>query len=274
MQQEYTFLMSVYYKEKPEYLKMSIESMLRQTVQAKEIIIVKDGGLTDELEEVLCSFCNQYPSLFKVLALKENVGLGPALVYGMDKVSTELVARMDSDDYSVPQRCEKQIQQFLKDPELAIVGTSAAEFVNDISNVVSIHSVPEKNQQIYEGMKRRCVVTHPTVMYKKSAVIEAGNYQNVPLYEDYDLFSRMILEKHVKCYNIQESLYYVRTCENFWYRRGGKRYLQTMLSFKWNLFVKRNISIMDFVISGFGQAIVCLMPNRLRQWFYLSFLRN
>lgn len=274
MNDRYTFLMSVYYKEKPEFLKISIESMLNQTIPAEKIIIVMDGSLPEELEKILNSFCDRYPLLFKIVAIEKNVGLGLALNRGIQEVQTELIARMDSDDYIIPQRCEMQLQKFKEDPELEIVGSFEAEFINEIHNVVSIHKVPETHEAINKFMKRRCAVLHPTVMFKKKSVLAAGNYQDVPLYEDYDLFARMILENNAKSYNIQENLYFIRTDENFWYRRGGIQYLKTSVCFKWKQYMKRNISLIDFCISGLGQAVICIMPNKMRRLFYLHILRD
>lgn len=83
---KYSILMSVYYKEKPMWLRESIESMLSQTVKAEEFFIVKDGPLTDELDEVIDEYVKSYPELFTILALKKNMGLGPALAEGVKNV--------------------------------------------------------------------------------------------------------------------------------------------------------------------------------------------
>lgn len=112
------------------------------------------------------------------------------------------------------------------------------------------------------------------VMYKKSAVLKSGNYQSVLLYEDYDLFARMVLEYHIKSYNIPEPLYYIRTSEDFFKRRGGIKYAKTVLKFKWGQYRKGYMSLMDFCISGLGQAFVCVLPNSLRKIFYMKFLRK
>lgn len=277
MEEKYSVLMSVYYKERPEYLKIAIESMLHQTVAPNEFILVKDGPLTPELEAVISKFEAKNPGVFKVIANPVNLGLGPALREGILEARNELIARMDSDDYSVPNRCEKQLTHFRSDKDLGMIGCFEAEFIDSTDNVVSIHKVPENNDQIVGFMRRRCAMLHPTVMYKKSAVIRAGNYQeksNYAVYEDYDLFTRMIFDAKVKCYNIQESLYYIRTSEDFYARRGGVKYAKTVLRFKWNLFSKGQMSLGDFVVSGIGQAAVCLLPNAWRKAFYMGFLRN
>ena len=271
---KYTVLMSVYYKEKPEYLSLSIESMLNQTVKPDEFIIVKDGPLTTELDEVINNFVTAYPKTFNIIVNETNLGLGPALAKGIENSKNELIARMDSDDYVVSTRCERQLEKFREDPKLGMVGSYEAEFVDDIDNVISIHRVPSENDEIARFMHRRCSVLHPTVMYKKSAVLKSGNYQSVLLYEDYDLFARMVLEYHIKSYNIPEPLYYIRTSEDFFKRRGGIKYAKTVLKFKWGQYRKGYMSLMDFCISGLGQAFVCVLPNSLRKIFYMKFLRK
>ena len=271
---KYTDLMSVYYKEKPEYLSLSIESMLNQTVKPDEFIIVKDGPLTTELDEVINNFVTAYPKTFNILVYETNLGLGPALAKGIENSKNELIARMDSDDYVVSTRCERQLEKFREDPKLGMVGSYEAEFVDDIDNVISIHRVPSENDEIERFMHRRCSVLHPTVMYKKSAVLKSGNYQSVLLYEDYDLFARMVLEYHIKSFNIPEPLYYIRTSEDFFKRRGGIKYAKTVLKFKWGQYRKGYMSLMDFCISGLGQAFVCVLPNSLRKSFYMKFLRK
>ena len=120
-----------------------------------------------------------------IIVNETNLGLGPALAKGIENSKNELIARMDSDDYVVSTRCERQLEKFREDPKLGMVGSYEAEFVDDIDNVISIHRVPSENDEIERFMHRRCSVLHPTVMYKKSAVLKSGNYQSVLLYEDY-----------------------------------------------------------------------------------------
>lgn len=270
---KYSFLMSVYYKEKPEWLKESIVSMLNQTVKPSEIVIVKDGILSEELDLVIEKFVNEFPTMFHVISLKENVGLGPALAIGIERCKCEYIARMDSDDISVNTRCEKQLKCFAENSNLDIVGTYEVEFENQIEDVVSIHTVPEKDNEIRKDMRRRCVLLHPTVMYKKESVVKAGNYHDIRLYEDYDLFIRMVIENNCYSYNIQEGLYYMRINSDFYRRRGGFSYLKTIVCFKFAQYRKKYMSLTDFIISAGGQAFVCLMPNSLRKKFYLHFLR-
>lgn len=277
MSEKYSVLMSVYFKEQPVFLNAAIQSMVDQTIKPDQFIIVKDGPLTPELDQVINEYNSKFPGLFTIITNKTNLGLGPALRKGVIESRNELIARMDSDDFCVSDRVEKQLKVFMNHPEIGMVGSFEAEFINDICNVVAIHRVPENSKAIKQFMRRRCAVLHPTVIFKKSAVIAAGNYQETSVYavyEDYDLFARMIFDANIKCFNIQECLYYIRTSEDFYERRGGFKYAKTVLRFKWHLLRKKNMSLADFCISGIGQAMVSILPNKLRKIFYMTFLRG
>ena len=119
--EKYSVLMSLYFKEKPEYLRLAIQSMVDQTLKPDEIVIVKDGQITSELQRELDVFVDKYPILFKIVGYENNRGLGLALNYGLEHCKNELVARMDTDDIAKPNRCEKQLMAFEKDQDLSIV---------------------------------------------------------------------------------------------------------------------------------------------------------
>ena len=246
--------------------------MLEQTVPPSEIILVEDGPLTPELYAAI-SFYEQKP-FFHTVKLPNNFGLGIALREGIKHCSNELIARMDTDDYSVPNRIEKQLAIFEKNPELDVVGCWENEFSGDsIERVSSCHKVPEQHKNIVNFMRKRCALLHPTVVFKKKAVLKAGNYRHNYLFEDYDLFLRMV-QTGAKCYNIQEGLYYLRINPNLFKRRGGYRYALTQLKFKFNMFRSGFSSFKDFLISGIGHFCVCIMPNRSRVLFYKIVLRR
>ena len=123
-------------------------------------------------------------------------------------------------------------------------------------------------------MRRRCSLLHPTVIYKKSAVIKSGNYHDVRLFEDYDLFMRMIIEHNCKGDNVPQALYDMRVNDDFYIRRGGFKYMKTIVKFKKEQRKKGYMSRKDYIISCWTQRIVCLMPNKMRKWFYLKYLRK
>ncbi len=269
----YSVLMSVYYKENPDWLKESINSILNQTVLTNDFVIVKDGKLNKELDEVISEYCKKYPDIFHVIELEENLGLGPALAIGLENCKNELVARMDSDDISVENRCQKQLKLFTDKPELDIIGSYHTEFMNDISNVISTKILPETNIEIKKYAKKRNPFSHSVVMFKKSKVLQAGNYRKYHLCEDYDMWTRMI-QLGCQCYNIQEVLSYVRVGDDLYKRRGGIKYLKSIIKFKYEQYKIGFYSLKDFIISSIPHIIICLMPNFIRKTFYENILRG
>lgn len=270
---DYSVLMSVYYKEKPEWLNSSIDSMLKQTIFPKEFVIVEDGKLPDSLEKIIDKYKNEFSDLFKIVKLDKNVGLGPALNIGVNHCSCDWIARMDSDDYSIPTRCEEQINKILEDDSIDIIGSSIAEFEDNIENIISYRNLPESNEDIYKFAKRRNPFGHPSVMIKKKKLLEAGNYRTYYLCEDYDMWVRM-LECNAVCYNIQKYLVYMRISNDFYARRGGMKYLKSILKFKRELKNKGFYSTKDYIISSGSHVIVCLMPNFVRDFIYRKLLRS
>ena len=269
----YSVLMSVYYKERPEWLDYSIESMMNQTVVTNEFVLVEDGPLTDELYEVIYKYQKKYPKIFKIIKIKKNGGLGPALERGIKECTNEFIARMDSDDYSLPNRIEEQFKIYEKYPELGLVGTNVEEFEGSIENVNCHVILPEFQDDIYKFSKKRCPFRHPSLLYKKSAVLKAGNYREFYLCEDYDLYVRM-LSSGCKCYNIQTPLVYMRIGSDFYKRRGGWKYMKTILRFKNEQLKTGYFSLFDYLRSTIPHIIVCLLPNGLRDWIYRNLLRK
>lgn len=216
-----SILMSVYIKERPEYLRASLQSAIKQTVRVKEIVLVLDGPITDQLQSVINECQKEYSDLIKLVPLKENVGLGKALAIGVEKCKYDLVARMDTDDIMIPTRIEKQIAEFSSDPDLTIVGSNIDEFYDSPESIVGRRVVPETNEEICNFSKKRNPFNHMTVMFKKAAVLDVGNYQPMMGFEDYYLWVRL-LKAGYKGKNIQESLVFARTGKDMYARRGGK----------------------------------------------------
>lgn len=166
---KYSVLMSVYAKDKPEWLSKAVDSMLNQTILPSQFVLVIDGPIPDNLTSVISGFTTN--PIFSFIALEKNMGLGFALCEGLKKCNCELVARMDADDISEPNRCERQLQCFEKDEDLDIVGCWENEFWNVKQNTFACHKVPERHAEILRYMKMRCGLLHPTIMFKKTAVL-------------------------------------------------------------------------------------------------------
>lgn len=256
---KYSVLMSVYKKEKPEFLIESIESMLKQTYSAEEILIVKDGPLTNQLDLILSNYKLSNPELFSIVELKDNLGLGLALNEGLKSCRNELVARMDTDDISLDNRCELQVEEFVKNPHLCIVGTWINEFFDYPSNVLTSRIVPVDHKDIMKFSRRRSPFNHPTVMYKKSAVLNSGGYKNIMRKEDIDLFVRML---HHGCFakNIPKSLLLYRSNKDSLKRRktwvNCMSYIKVIYSF-WRMGYS---SFLDFLIVFISQITFFIIP--------------
>ncbi len=257
---EYCFsvLMSVYYKELPEYLKDSLLSVINQSLRPDEIVLVKDGKLTPELDKVISDFKKKYPRLFTIVPLKKNSGLGIALNAGLNHCKYDIIARMDSDDYSLPDRFEKQINVF-KNRNVDMVGGLIQEYDEEMAEKQGIRTVPENHESILKYLKKRSAFNHVSVMYRKQAVIDAGGYQDCPYFEDYYLWCRMA-KKNCLFYNIQEVLVNVRGGDSMINRRGGKEYNKCIRNFYdkiykigfVNLFEKKfNTALRVFISSNF-----------------------
>ena len=271
--EKYSVLMSLYVKEKPEYLRLAVDSMLDQTVKPDEIVIVEDGPLTDELYAVIVEYKSKHSDLFKIVVSEKNIGLGLALNEGLKACKNEFVARMDTDDISKNDRCEKQLKVFESNPELSIVGAFVDEFYSSSEQIVSTRAVPEKHDDIYNFAKKRSAFNHPVVMYRKSKVLENGGYSNLRRNQDVDLFGRMLFAG-CKAENIGESLLYFRSNDDLAKRRKSwentKSYIDTIKRF-WKM---GYASFGDYAVIAVAQTGMFLMPVKLQHWVYKTFLRK
>ena len=269
----FSVLISVYKKEKAEYLKRALQSVINQTLKPTEIVIVKDGPLTKELDDCIEDFQKQNSKLFKILSFKENRGLGLALRDGVKACKYEYIARMDSDDISKLDRFEKQFNYLQEHPETALLGTWITEFSKDENNPDTVTKLPCIHQTIIKFAKRRNPFRHVTVVLKKSAVIQSGNYRDFLWFEDYDLFVR-ILQKGYIAANIPECLVNVRADKDMFARRGGWQYLKQDCKFQKQLLKTKFICKTDFLINITIRSIVRLIPNKVRSYLYKKILRD
>ena len=272
MEKVFSVLMSLYRKEKPRYVRDCFESLLKQTVQADEWIVVEDGPLTPEMYSLLDEYQKKYPGLIKRVPLAENQGLGLALNAGIPKCRNELIARMDTDDIAREDRFEKQLLEFEKDPDLDICGSHIKEFEHSVNNVLSMRKVPLTHADIITYQKTRSAFNHMTVMYKKSAVLKAGNYEHCPLMEDDLLWVRMILSG-AKCKNIDDFLVFARTGTAMIERRGGWIYYKKYRDGKKAIKQTGFINEFDYFKAMVPQLVVSLMPKKLRRLVFIKLLR-
>ncbi len=270
---KYTVIMSVYSKVNPEDLKLSIYSILNQTYKTNEFILIKDGMLTEKQNDIIKTILEENKELFKVIELEENMGPGFAYQKGLEVCSNKWAAIMDSDDFADKTKFEKQMLYLSNHEDIDVIGTNAIEFKDNICNIVSKRIMPETNENIIEFAHGRCPIIQPTAIFKVDSVIKAGNYQNMPIAEDYDLYIRMI-KSGCKFYTYPEILYYVRVNDNFFKRRGGIKYLKIILNVKYKHYKDGFFTTSQFLKTFVASFTVALMPNFFRIFIYKKFLRN
>ncbi|MBP1043669.1 glycosyltransferase [Vagococcus sp. BWB3-3] len=268
-----SLLMSIYKNETVNNFNACMESILRQTFLPVEIVLVKDGPLTKELDQAIAEAVEKYPNNFWLVPLEKNYGLGEALSIGLQKTSFSLVARMDTDDIMREDRIEKEYLYLQAHPEVAIVGSNIVEFEGTVDNIIGQREVKETNSEIVNYSKRRNPFNHMTVMYRKERVLEAGNYLPLPGFEDYFLWVRM-LKNGSQGANILEPLVYAQAGEEMINRRGGLAYFKQGAVGRWKIYKNGFGSIIDYGITFIGHTIFCLIPPKMRSTFYNTLLRK
>ena len=265
-------LMSVYSGEKSEYLQQSIQSIFSQTIPTDDFVLMCDGPLTAELDAVIDRFYQERREVLHVVRLEKNQGLAHALNIGLQICKNEFVARMDSDDIALPNRCELQLRRFQENPELSIIGGAIDEFEGSPENVISHKHMPESHEELLRYARMRNPFNHPTVMYRKSSIISIGSYPNNILHEDYALWGNLLLSGAKGC-NLPNTLCYMRVDSGLYSRRGGFRYLRQAVKLRWQLYQRGLYTLPSFICVTIGLTIVCLIPNPMRRSVYRSFLR-
>ena len=173
-------LISVYKKEKPEYLKLALESIwASQTLKPDQIVLVEDGPLPDSLEEIVHSFKfkvqNEGYGTFTVVKLPVNGGLTKALNEGLKHVTGDLIARMDSDDISESHRFERQVAYLEAHPDVDIISGSLQEFDAD-NECLNIRHYPQTHEECVKFIVKACPLAHPSVMMRKRIFDEGLKY--------------------------------------------------------------------------------------------------
>ena len=274
MSTKFSVLMSVYRNDKPEFFLEAVKSVsVKQTLPPDEIVIVVDGPVPESLEKTIIEIEKNIPST-RILWQKENKGLGQALNIGMKACSNELVARMDADDISVPDRFEKQIAYMKSHPEVTVCGGQISEFIDSPENIVAYRKVPLDPIDCLNYFKDRDPLNHMTVLLKKSAVMKVGNYQPWHLDEDTYLWGRL-LKNGYRIANLQDILVNVRVGKEMYARRGGWKYFKSDSKIlKWKLdngFLSHSRFFYNYM-ARFGVQV--LMPNSLRAWIFKKLLRS
>jgi glycosyltransferase involved in cell wall biosynthesis len=272
--QDFSVAMCVYHKDDVHHFQQAVESIYnKQTLKPSEIVIVVDGPIYDDLDKYVQIIENQSDT-FKVVRLTKNLGHAGARSTALNNVSHELVALMDADDIANERRFEYQIRAFEKNPKAAIIGGQIAEFIEIPTNIVGSRIVPCNDGEIKQYLKSRCPFNQMTVMFRRSKVLQVGNYLDWYCNEDYYLWIRMV-EAGLKFANLPETLVNVRVGKEMYARRGGWKYFKSEANLQGYMFKHGIISFPRYcfnVAVRFGVQVA--MPNQLRGLIFQKLFRN
>lgn len=261
-------LMSVYKKECPEYFDLAISSIYNQTFKDFEFVLVIDGSLTDDLYQILHKWENLFGKRMKTVYLKENKGLANALNEGLHHCSFDLVARMDSDDYSQPKRFELQYNFMKEHPEIDVLGSYVEEFLDNKNDITLIKEVPLIHQDIVNTMWFKNPINHVTVMFRKKSVIEVKNYESIYGDDDY-LWAKMFIAGK-KFYNMPTCLVKVRVSDVTYQRRGGMELFLKDFRVKKYLFDNGKMNFFQFLFVIFSFLLFRMAPLTVRKKLYFK----
>jgi glycosyltransferase involved in cell wall biosynthesis len=266
----FTVLISVYFREKPEALDRALASLAAQTLPPAEVVLVKDGPLTPELDAVIGRHARQLP--MKLLPLEHNIGLAGALNAGLRLASQPWIMRFDSDDICQPNRVQVQAAM-AADGALDLFGAQIGEFESDPSAVGRARTVPCDHADILKFARRRNPFNHMTVCYRRELVLGQGGYPAIPLMEDYALWAQL-LAAGARTANSAERLVLARVGNGMLARRGGMRYVRSEWSLQ-RLLVRLGLkSLTASLVDGCVRSAVFLSPTVFRGWAYGRLLRQ
>lgn len=266
-------LMPIYVKENPLFFKQAVDSILAQSLMPEEILIVEDGPLMEGLYKAIEGYLTQYPSLFTVIKLEENRGMGYAMDKGLRACRNDWVARMDSDDIAEVNRLEKQVNFLKQNPDVDIVGSYIEEFNTNRSDLKQNRTVPLLHKEIVEFMKYRNPMNHMTVLMNRKKAMEAGGYWHLRVLEDYSLWYRMMKNGCI-FHNLPETLVHARVGNNMVGRRRGMAYVKKELYFFRTMKDDKFITTWEFYKFSFARTIMKLLPVGMLRFLYRTFLRN
>jgi GT2 family glycosyltransferase len=270
--QPFSLLMAVYGGDDPEFLRQAFTSTVQeQTRRPDQVVLVQDGPVPDRLAGALQELASGSPVPVQHVVMERNVGLGPALDRGLETCAHEIVARMDADDVSFPDRFERQLP--LVEAGADIVGSGLVEFGDCVDDVVGRRTPPTDPAEIRRVIRFRDPFNHPTVVYRKSAVLAAGGYTDMALMEDYLLFTRMV-EAGARPANVAEPLVYYRVGAGAYARRGGTALLRSELALQRRFrrlgITTRGEYLRNVVVRG-GYRLV---PEAVRRTAYRALIAN
>lgn len=262
----FSVLLSVYHKESAPYLDQALCSVWdAQLLRPSQVVLVADGPLTPELYATISQWETKLGEILNVVRLPNNVGLAAALNEGLKHCTHELIARMDTDDVSVPERFKWQYSFMIENPGVAVCSGLIEEWSEDLSDKLSERKLPLYHKEIKILAKSRNPISHPAAMFRKSAVLGVGGYPNI-YPEDYALWGRMLAEGY-RFANLPNLLLQMRVGNALTERRGLAFLKGEVKVFRY-LYAVGFISKYEMSRNIVQRAVVRLSPTWLKRFLY------
>lgn len=270
--QPFSVLLPVYIKDDPAHFQRALQSVgADQSLAANEIVIVCDGPVSPKIDEILDSTRHgRSPHLVadipvKVIRLERNRGLSAALNAGLQHCSYDIVARADADDISVPERFARQLP--VMEQGFDIVGAAIVEFSEDENDTGLIRKQPARQRDIVNAYTFHDPFNHPSVVYRASAVRDAGGYQHLDLMEDYWLFARMVADG-ARVTNLPDVLVKYRVGSGAYQRRGGLRLLKSEIELQRRFRKSEITTLHEYMRNLLVRGTYRLIPTTTRRAMY------
>lgn len=268
--QNYSVLLTVYHKEKAEYFRQALESIVTQSLPTNDFVIVADGPLTIELDAVLNEYQEKY-SYINVIRLPENKGSGFASQAGLKYIKNEVFAKMDSDDIALPDRMAKELAKINEGYD--VVGGAIAEFESDPEHVFSVKRLPQNQDEIIAFSKKRNPICNVTVMYKKSQIEAVGGYADLVVLEDYTLAIKLI-QHGAKVTNLPDVLVKVRANKEQMIRRTNKTLIHNLKQLRKYMLATKYITKSEYHRYNIQSFLFLITPPFVKKFLYKHLLRD
>lgn len=269
----YSVMMLVYFKADPDEFDMAINSMMTQTVEPDEFVLVCDGPLNKELDAVANKYTELYPDIFRVVRIEMKIGIGPCANRALSECRNEIIFRMDADDISVPNRCELELMEFIKDPTLDIVGGYIVEFEKGNEKNGLLREVPLKHEELLSYARRRIPFNNVTVALKRDRALAVGGFFSLARGEDYEMYCRMLING-ARGKNIPKVLVRCRVNDEAYARRRKWSHTSSLINVRWQLYKRGFSSFWDFLIMSASHIAIMILPTRFTKWLYSRHLRR
>jgi len=262
---EFSVLMSIYKNDVYEDVVDAVKSILCQGMKPTQVVVMLDGPVNDAIISLLKASKDDGVEFH---ALEKNVGLAKALNIGLTYCHHDIVARMDADDVSLPDRFESMIPLF--SDNLALMGGIYDIYDENLRKKIGRRAVPEEHKKIVRFAKTRTPFNHPTSIIRKSAVLAVGGYpEEIGRFEDWGLSLRLINAGYV-LKNIPKTVLNFRGGEEMMNRRSGWKYAIEELKALFKMYRTGLFSLPIFIYNAFLRFPLRLVPRGFLKKVYSS----